>query len=251
MDLRETIAFINSFEKELRLFNFDPSDPTVSDLETFFDTQNIRITTHRTTSGAPTDVAVLSNGDKVLEMTSRETLRELVGHSQPRGGRVGVADAEFDRLLDPIKETTFTSYSTQQMFYASREIEDRAHRTGEGTIHTGFQRCSAMADQQGTYRDLARRGVTVHAYGVPDVAPPDLVDGHVHQIQTAEIADFWFVVFDGGDQQTQKCALIAEQRGEDAFYGAWTYDAAIVDTVCDYLQGAYLSADDQSPRTGR
>lgn len=251
MDLRETIRFINRAEKELNLFNLVPGDPIVESLETFFQTQNVRITTNRTASGEPSDIAVLSNTDKLLEITSVETLRELLTHSQSGAEPSGISDTEYEEILGPLKETTFTSYDTREMLYASREIEDRAHRVGEGTIHAGFQRCSIMAEQRTIYRDLAHRGVTVHTYGVPDARPPELGDGQVHQTRADEIADFWFVVFDGGGKPAQQCALLAEHRTGETFYGAWTYDPAIVDSVCDHLVRTYLSTADTTPRSSR
>ena len=247
MDIRECIEFIRYTEKELCLFNVDPTDPLRADLEIYFETQNVRITERRTASGAPRDIAVLSNTAEPLAVLDISTLRALLDAVPIAADDVGIADKEYERVLRPLKETTFTSYDSKQLLYASREIEDRARRVGCGTVHTGFQRCSVMADQRQVYTDLARRGVDVHAYGIPDTDPPDFGSGHVHPIQTDEIAATWFVVFDGGGTDTQKSALLAEERSEDSFYGVWTYDPAFVDYVLDYLTRTYtLPAGDKS-----
>ena len=92
-----------------------------------------------------------------------------------------------------------------------------------------------MAEQRSIYADLARRGVLVHAYGAPDATPPDLGSGHIHAVSTDEIAETWFVVFDGGGDDTQKTSLLAREHDETAFYEVWTYDPSIVDRVLGHL----------------
>ncbi|WP_324760908.1 DICT sensory domain-containing protein [Haloarcula sp. GH36] len=243
-DLRDSIEFIRRHEKELRLFNVDPADALHENLRTYFKTLNVRITAERTASGSPEDVAVLSNATEVLAVVKAATLRELLEDVPTGDGELGIADAEYEGILRYLKETTFTSYDTEQLLYASREIEDRARRIGQGSIHAGFQQCSVMAEQQPVYSDLARRGVSVHAYGVPDVMPPELGSAHVHPIPTDEIAETWFVVFDGGGDDTQKSALLAHQRDENAFYGLWTYDPGFVNHILGYLNRTYDSPSD-------
>ena len=247
MDVRRSIEYIEGHEKELVVFN--PTDPVAAELADYFATQNVRIATERTASGAPTDLAVLGNSDELLAVVDASRLRELI--EDVPGGGAGIADAEYEDVLAHLKETTFTSYDTEQLLYASREIEDRARRVGRGTIHAGFQRCSNVAEQRSIYADLARQGVDVHAYGVPDVDPPDLGSGQFHAVETDEIAETWFVVFDGGGTDAQKTALLAEERAEGTFYGAWTYDPGIVDSVQEHLERTYLpSAGDPRQRSG-
>jgi hypothetical protein len=200
----DSIEYIRHREKELRLLNVDPTDGIHEELGAFFETQNVRITVDRTVSGKPEEVAVLSNATEVLAVVDVSTLRGLLKAVPTGAGDLGIADREYESVLRHLKETTFTSYDTQQLLYASREIEDRARRVGQGSIHTGFQRCSVIAEQRSIYADLARRGVSVHAYGVPDATPPDLSSGHVHTVSTDEVAETWFVVFDGGGNNTQR-----------------------------------------------
>jgi hypothetical protein len=248
MDLRDSIEYIRHHEKELRLFNVGPTDTIHEDIGTYFQTLNVRITAERTASGAPEDVAVLSDATEVLAIVDVLSLRELLEDVPTGAGNLGIADREYESVLRHLKETTFTSYDTEQLLYASREIEDRARREGQGSIHVGFQQCSIMAEQRSVYTDLARRGVSVHAYGVPDVTPPDLGSGQVHPVSTDEIAETWFVVFDGGGNDTQKSALLARERDENAFYGVLTYDPGFVDHVLGYLNRTYgSSSDDVTP----
>lgn len=245
MDVRRVIEFIGRLEKELVLYNLEESDPLADRLEEHLDSQNVRIRTERTSSDAPR-VAVLSDRDGVSAMIEIRLLRRFTSERSTRPETLGVADAEYAELLQHLKETTFTSYDRSEMLYASREVEDRARRVGTGTIHAGFQRLGVLRNEWSIYADLARRGVEVHAYGIPDVRPPDIGGGQVHAVETDEIASTWFVVFDGGGVDAQKSALIAEERDENGFYGAWTYDPYFVDVLQDHLEETYLS----EPATG-
>jgi DICT domain-containing protein len=241
MTLRDCLEQIRQLEKELVVFNVASPDPIDDQLSTYFATQNVSVSTAQTASRKPL-TAILSDDTNVLRRIDIETLRELVDRSSSHSENVGISDAEYEAILGHLKETTFTSYDTEQMLYASREIEDRARRTGTGTIYAGFQQCSVMADQQAIYKDLARRGLDVHTYGVPDTTPPELGTAQVYAIDSDELAKMWFVVFDGGDEESQKSALLAEEQDENCFYGAWTYDATIVDGIIKYLESTYLSA---------
>lgn len=240
MDLHRGIEFIRRLEKELVLFNLDERDPLVDRMNSHFDTQNVRIRSERTSSGVP-QVSVLSHRDEVLAITTISLLRRLTSPESTDDGTVGISDADYQELLGHLKETTFSSYDTTDMLYASREIEDRAHRVGNGTIHAGFQRVGVIRDQRAIYVDLAKQGVEVHAYGIPDAEPPDIGSGRVHAVETSEIARTWFVIFDGGGRESQKSALIAEENDDGEFYGAWTYDPTIVDLLCDHLERTYVT----------
>lgn len=244
MDLRESIEWIRHHEKELALFNIEPTDPVPDTLRTYFETQHVEITVRQTASGAPRDVAVLSDATGVLTLVDVSTLREITETDHTGSDGVGIADATYESVLRHLKETTFSSHDTEQLLYASREIEDRARRVGGGSIHAGFQQCSALKQQRQIYADLAHRGLSVHAYGVPDITPPDLGPGHVHAVRRDEIAKTWFVVFDGDGDDSQKTALLAEERDENDFYGAWTYDPGIVDPLLTYLERTYDSSAD-------
>lgn len=238
MTLRQLIGAITDLEKELTVFNTVEPGRLREELAAYFRTQNVRIRTERTPSGRPTEVAVLGTDDAVLEVLDAGLLRGLLNHSTDG---LGVADAAYDDLLRHLKETTFTAYDTEQMLYASREVEDRARRVGRGRIHAGFQRCSVIGDQRAVYADLGRRGLDVHTYGVPDVTPPALEGVRVHATGADEVATTWFVVYDGGGDDAQKTALLAEERGEDRFYGALTYDPTIVDAAVAHLERTYVA----------
>lgn len=206
MDLRTTIEAIRHLEKDLVLYNVKSGNRITDQLKTFFDTQNVQISEAHTASGKPEALAILRNEEEVLAIVDVAVLRALVGDTPTTSADTGIADAPFEEILGHLKETTFTSYDKEQLIHASREIEDRARRSGRGTIHAGFQRCSLMAEQKAIYSDLADRGIEVHAYGVPDVPPPELGASYTNAVESDEISETWFVVFDGGGDETQKTA---------------------------------------------
>lgn len=244
MTLRGVIDFVKSHEKDLLLCNVAESDLLVSDIRQHLDTQNVCVKTVQTASGTP-QIAVLSDEDSVLAVEAISALRDaLASGTADSTAPTGLTRTEIAPLFSHLKETTFTSYDNTELLYASREIEDRARRVGNGSLHAGFQRLSIMASQQQIYTDLARCGVDVHAYGIPDTDPPDFGTGQVHAIDSDEIAQSWFVVFDGGSDETQKTALIAQEAAPNSYFGAWTYDRQLVDQISLYLTQTYLSPDE-------
>ncbi|WP_299270642.1 DICT sensory domain-containing protein [Halorientalis sp.] len=241
MDLRGCIEFVRQFRKELVLFNVRGDDAMEESLAAHFDSQNVVVTARRTASGAPENVAVLSDRDGVLATVDLETLRGLCDLAATGPHTLGVADVEYEAVLGHLKETTFSSYDAEQMVYASREIEDRARRVGHGEVHAGFQFISTIDDQVPIYTDLSRLGIDTHVYGVPDTTPPDIGPGHVHPVDAEEIAETWFVVFDGNGDDGQKSALIAGEQAAGEFYGVWTYDPKLVDEVLGHLEATYTA----------
>jgi DICT domain-containing protein len=136
-------------------------------------------------------------------------------------------------------ETMFTSWSIEQMVAASREIEDRAWRVGEGSLHAGFQYLSTLRGELPVYERLGSKNLDVHAYAAPDEDPPEHEGFTLHIERAEEIEKSWFVVFDGDGVDENKCALLAEEREPRKFYGFWTYDPDTVDWIIDHLESTY------------
>lgn len=241
MDIRACIDFVKRHEKELAVFNPGDGGFIVEEIASHFETRNVRVTSYRTASGSPKRLAVLSDESSVLAVLGVSDLWQRLGDTQSGSRHAESETSPQGSVLGHLKETTFTSYDNDQLLYASREIEDRARRVGDGSLHAGFQRVSVLEDETAVYTDLAHKGIEIHTYGIPDTTPPNIGSGDVHAIPSNEIATSWFVVYDGGGDDTQKSALLAEERGENSFYGAWTYDPRIVDAVLKHLEGTYLS----------
>lgn len=245
MTIDEVLAYVRGREKDLTLVNPPPESGLREQSEDFFAHLNVRVRSVRTASGRPS-VAVLAHDRDLLAIVPNGDLERLVSR-EALDSALGIDDREFSALLRPLKETTFRSFETRDMLAASREIEDRAHRVGAGTLRSGFQHLSRYLEQRQRYAALADGGVTTHVYGVPDVE----IAGHsgvlIHESTAAVVAYHWFVVYDGGGDDQQKSALVAEQTDDGGFDGFWTYDPGIVDRAMATIE----SLDASGSRTGK
>ncbi|WP_313694689.1 DICT sensory domain-containing protein [Halorarum halobium] len=235
MPLTDLIEDAERGEKRITVFD-PPTDAVVAELREYVADQQVRVDVAATDSDL-SGYAVLSDerGDEVLTAVD---LRHLGGDPV---GELG-AERTLSPIFEELADTTFTSYDVGQMIAASREIEDRAWRTGVGELHAGFQTGTALSAQTAAYRDLAAKDLDVHVYCTPDTNAPHLDGVTVHAADVREIRESWFVVFDGGGEDERACALLAEERGagdERAFYGFWTYDPAIVADALEHLWERY------------
>ncbi len=239
MSLIELIAGVEAHEKTLTAYNADGE--TVDDLREHFADRNVTIESGTVEAG-PDRFLVLGHDREFVTAVGIDDLL-----AEPETERVGFGDDTYRLILDHLDETMFTSYSREKMLAASREIEDRAWRVGEGQLHAGFQRLSTLRTQQAVYNALARRdALTIHTYATPDTEVPREVDFSIHLADSDEIATLWCVAFDGGGLDANKCALLAEERSPGEFYGFWTYDPDTVDYMMDHLSSTYVpDADDR------
>ncbi|WP_276272394.1 DICT sensory domain-containing protein [Haloarcula litorea] len=233
MSLSELVSGVERHEKTLTVFNAD--EPVAADLRDRFANRNVTVRTERTASGRPGEFVTLSEDGDVLTATDLSSLRESLDGD--RGAPP--VDGLYRPILDSLDETMFTSWDIEQMVTASREIEDRALRVDAGELHAGFQTLSTLRGERERYDHLGESGVEVHAYAVPDVDPPGDHTFTLHLERAEEIANSWFVAFDGGGDPAQKCALLAEEREPRTFYGFWTYDGTTVDWIVDHLRTTY------------
>jgi DICT domain-containing protein len=245
MSLIELIAGVEAHEATLTVFNADPE--VADELREYFADRNIRVVEEQTAAG-PEGFAVLArDGEFVTAVTVDELLPRSGGaEREPSGAEREPKDREnADRraggpVLDHLDETMFTSYSRADMVAASREIEDRAWRVGDGELHAGFQTLDVLTGETDTYDLLGeKKQLDVHAYAADEGDAPDVEHYTVHVGETAEIRETWFVAYDGGGYDDAKCALLAEERAPDEFYGFWSYDPETVDYIIDYLTERY------------
>lgn len=235
MSLIELISGVEAHETTLTVYN---AEEAVVDLRERFADRNLTVEAG-TATGGPDRFAVLSRGGEFVSATGIDDLL-----ADPDAERASFGSDPYRPILDQLDETLFTSYDRKEMLAASREIEDRAWRVGAGELHAGFQRLSTLRTQLETYRALGKHdGLTVHTYGVPDTDIPTQGAFLVHAEGSEEIERSWFVAFDGDGLEENKCALLAEERSPDEFYGFWTYDPDTVEYIIDHLSSTYLPAD--------
>ncbi|KOX96435.1 MULTISPECIES: DICT sensory domain-containing protein [Halorubrum] len=253
MSLIELIAGVEAHEATLTVFNADPA--VTDELREHFADRNVRIVDDQTASG-PEEFAVLARDGEFVtavtvdELLSRPDEGETAGTgveaaesetgSGGSGERGGTGDRVGRPVLDHLDETMFTSYSRDDMVAASREIEDRAWRVGDGELHAGFQTLDVLTGEADTYALLGEKErLDVHAYAADEGEAPDVEHYTVHVGEAAEIRETWFVAYDGGGYDEAKCALLAEERAPGEFFGFWSYDPETVEYIIDYLTERY------------
>lgn len=234
MSLSSIIEDVTGTERTLTVY--DPADPeAIEDVKRHFEVQNVAVEEASAPEG-PDDFAVLHDDGEFLAAADLGELRRAVTFE------AGLLDADFEEqqypdVLKHTDDTTFTAYEKRRMILASREIEERAWRTGEGELHAGFQRLSLFRDQWDRYARLGETGVSVHVYGEPDWQAPAADWLTLHEEDAPEVRGSWFVAFDA--PEGTGCALVAEEREPDRFGGFWTYDEAVVGDVLGHLRETY------------
>ncbi|MFB6307690.1 MAG: DICT sensory domain-containing protein [Haloarculaceae archaeon] len=238
MTFHEIIERVNGRKRTLSLYNLDVPPGTLDPVVNYFEPQQVRIRRRETETGHPTNFAVLHDGP---EFIAAADLRDLHGWVSLDSGlhTRSFADIEYPDILEHVDDTTFTEFGKRRMILASREIEKAAYRGEVGELHTGFQRLALLQSQRSIYTRLGESDLDVHVYGLPDWEPPEEMGVIAHGIDTAEIAESWFVVYDGGGDETKACALLAEEVGENVYSGFWTYDADLVGEIYRHLTDTY------------
>ena len=231
MSLAELISGVESHEKTLTVYN--PEDGVVDALREALTDRNVLVA-EEFCRGPDNFIVLSDDGEFVTAVAVADVLE------QPASAELGFVADSYRPILDHLDETMFTSFGRAKMMAATREIEDRAWRFGTGELHAGFQYLANFEPQADAYRRIASRdGLDVHVYADPTggTAEPENVRFHLRDVE--EIRRSWFVVYDGDGVDETKCALLAEERGNDGFYGFWTYDASTVDYILDHLRSTY------------
>ncbi|HMB50658.1 MAG TPA: DICT sensory domain-containing protein [Natronoarchaeum rubrum] len=254
--LGELVEDVERTATTITVFAPDPHEELVEQ----FSTRNVEIR-HESLPAVADDGFVLVQQDGVaLGSIGLDVLRDADRATvAPPWGERGDSPA-YRQFLSLFRETAFSTDSRRELLATTREIEDRAWRTGEGRLRTGFQSLSAYRDQLPVYRRFgAETDLDVHVYGRPNWTPPATEGVRLHEAEGSEIGRVWFVVFrdDGaGTDRTavtasperssapaghgsNSCALIAEEREHDRYFGFWTYDDDLVAGIDDYLATTY------------
>lgn len=228
-------TFIEDVEQRRKRFTVYSADDE-TDVVDRFSTRNVTIEHRRLPSNGPDPFVVIRDDGAFAGAISLDDLEELLSPPIVRPENLeGLTDG-YHVLLEVLEETLFTGLNRKQLLATSREIENRALRVGQGTLWVGFQSLSIFKTQTAVYRRLgSETALDVHICGEPDWTPPELEHVTYHQDGDGSLADFWYLAFDGGEDPTQACALVAQER-EDGYVGFWSYDHALVTDILATLE---------------
>ncbi len=236
MSLHEKIEAVERERKTLTVYAADPD----IDLSEQFATKNVAVRHSKLRSVGRDAFLVIRDRRGFRGAIGLDALKEFLEPPIRVPWSDDFDPSAFRDLMALLDRALFTSFDRRQMLATSREIEDRAWRVGTGELHVGFQSPSAFRAQMAVYRRLTdETTLNLHVYARSDWHPPERRDLTFHAEKTDEIGAIWFLVYDGDGDDLQKCALLAEERAPNQFYGFWTYDPATVDELLDYLQRTY------------
>jgi DICT domain-containing protein len=233
--LREFLDEAASSGRTITVFAPQPCES----VENYFEARNVSVEHEPIPDDGTGGFVVLSVDGEFAGSAAMAAVRHLVS---PTDAELEPGASEAVRATaNLLAETTFVAFEKRPLLAASREFEDRAYRVGHGTLRAGFQSGSALESQRDVYATLGTESLLdVHVYGDFD-RKPDVPGVTVHAEEATELGAFWFVAFDGGDDDRQACALLAEEVETDpgTFRGFWSYDAEFVADIDDYLAATY------------
>ncbi len=235
MNFDRLLSTVERRRKTIAVYSSDADD--VAD---GFEVRNASVEHRRLPDAGSAGFAVVRDRDGFAGAIGLGELEEFVEPPIYSPWDEAFLTAEYRTLFELLDDSLFASLDRRQLLAATREIENRAWRVGRGTLRVGFQRLSILETQVGFYARLgAETALDVHVYGRDDWDPPVIPNTTVHAESGDEIGSFWFLAFDGGDDETQACALLARERAPGEFSGFWTYDPQIVDEMMTYLRNTY------------
>lgn len=204
-----------------------------------FEIRNASIEHRRLPGDDPAGFVVIREADGFVGSIGLDELDELLEPPVCLPWNWGTLAPEYRALYELLENALFASLDRRQLLAAAREIENRAWRVEEGTLRVGFQRVSALEEQIPVYARLgSETDLETHVYVRTELDPPELANVTVHSTTGGEIGDYWFLTLRSGDVE-QRCALLAEQRAENQYYGFWTYDPDLVDEIDTYVRETY------------
>ncbi|MFB6129281.1 MAG: hypothetical protein ABEJ28_00475 [Salinigranum sp.] len=153
--LEEAVRAVESRRKVLEVF----SGETDTDLVEQFATKNVTVVRRDLPPGSTTAFAVVRDEDGTfLGSIGLDALAALVSPQIHPPWTLTDAGSDYDEVFDFLDNTLFRSFDRRQMLATAREIEERAWRRAEGTLHTGFQNARSLRSQTPVYDRLAARG---------------------------------------------------------------------------------------------
>lgn len=256
MGFSEFVTGLETEQRKITVLNRTGPDEIYDMLVDVFATgqDNVDVWETETPCGKPENTVLLENDERTVAVSTLEAIRDsllLVNSDIYVTGTRSIDEIDTPDVvarMDDIRmfARDYPDPRKQKMLLVeiSRYIEQRAWRTGEGELYSGFQRLGRIDDESGTreaYERLRATDLDVHVYGLLDWDPPDEMGLVAHGIEAAEIRDSWFVVFDPPRDEERKVALVAvkPEPGKKRWEAFWTHDDDRVDRILTYLQEQY------------
>ncbi|MEF8821022.1 MAG: DICT sensory domain-containing protein [Halovenus sp.] len=198
-----------------------------------FETHAVSVRQEELPPGGPAPFVVIEQDGEFAGALPVDELQKLIEPPIVRPGERTDVSEGFGVLFEVLDDTVFTAMNRKQLLAVSREIEDRATRVRTGTLRTSFQNRSRLEPQIELYRYLASHSdLDIHIYGIEpaDASPIPGVTYH----RGAQLDRYWSLAFDGGDHESQSCALVARET-PNGYDGFWTYDPVLVDEILSTL----------------
>jgi KaiC/GvpD/RAD55 family RecA-like ATPase len=241
--LREIFDAVRAEAPTLTVLNYGGPPEELAVVDRYFDRHGVELRRASMDVAEPESVALLHRGDDLL---ASETVSALRGAIDIDAGTTDTfAERYTSDLLRNLDQSVYGASAADKglLVDVSHSVELLANRTGSGTLHSGFQHLSNLVDDPQAariYERLGKSGVDVHVYGTPDTETT--VPGvTVHEHDTEEMDESWFVVYDGdGDPERQAALLARELDTDNAYDGFWTYESDVVTRIGDYLTATYL-----------
>jgi len=226
MSFGRILSDIASREKRVIVYAPDDSGNELADV---LATRNLTID-HRQLPAISSEAFVIVRDDG--EFRGALSLADLLEFLTPPIRRPDDLDSlarKHRMVYELLDDTVFVALDRRQLLATSRELEDRAWRTGHGRLHAGFQRPDAFRAQTTVYRELATTDIDVHLYVPGGVSTDPLADTPVTlHTRNGDLDQYWFILFDHGETGAQNCALIARETEDGRYQGVWTYNEELV-----------------------
>jgi hypothetical protein len=197
------------------------------------------------------DMFLLVDGETVVASTPINTIREtllMINTDLYRTGTQSLEDVTAPDVLLNLSDTVFQLVGYPQsnteklvLTLMARYIERQAWLHEGGVIRASFQRLSRLYNEKGTRRVYERLGelpeLDVHAYGIPDLEPPEDLPVTIHGLDTEELRQSWFVIHhtDDGDS----VGMLALERGPNEWDGYWTFDTDEIEALNRYIRRSF------------
>ena len=237
-------------EWSVQIVNQTDPDPVQRMIEDLFGGLSIDVSNMELPEQDDDLLMLLRDGD-VVKTSSVDILKNtllMVNSDLYRTGGTLLEETDPPDVITQLSDTLFRlrgypESNTEKLVLTliSRYIEYQAWVQEAGTLRTSFQRLSLLDEEQGT-RDVYDRlgdcsSLDVHVYGIPNWDPPETLGVTIHGVSDEEIAQNWFVIYEGDDRPG--VAMLAVEVGMNEWHGFWTFDQDEIGRISQYVRQAY------------